>query len=307
MSKYEKWIKSPSHFLSMTGYRVADFERLLAEFGPVHDAYLKKHELNGKPRKGLRRSVIYQNSPLPSHAERLCFILFYLKHNPVQEVQAEVFEMEQAQANVYIHGLHTILQLALEQSESMPARTEADLQTALENQSGKELLHDGSEREVPRPQDTEQQKAQYSGKKKKHTVKNAFLATMLGVIVYVSPTYAGSVHDKRMADSYSIPAGFRLWQDTGYQGYAPAGVEIVQPQKKPKGKDLTSEQVQQNRDISRVRVRIEHFIGGVKRYRMVKDECRAYKNDFRDTTVGICTGLYNFRVAHKLPQYPDFQ
>lgn len=307
MSKYEKWLKNPSRFLSMTGYTIEDFDRLLPYFEHVHDEYLSKHEMNGKKKGGQRRFVIYQKSPLPSHAERLCFILFYLKHNPVQEVQADVFDMDQAQANAYIHGLHVVLKLTLARTQSLPARTDTGLQVALNNLEDKELLHDGSEREVPRPQHKEKQEEQYSGKKKKHTVKNAFIATMFGVILFVSPTYAGRVHDKRIAEGYQIPAGFTLWQDTGYQGYSPAGVRILQPDKKPKGKELTVEQKKRNRAISSVRVRIEHFIGGIKRYRIVKDECRAYKNDFRDQTIGVCTGLYNFRVINNLPQYADHQ
>jgi hypothetical protein len=33
------------------------------------------------------------------------------------------------------------------------------------------LFHDGTEREIPRPQDEEEQKENYGGKKKRHTVK----------------------------------------------------------------------------------------------------------------------------------------
>ena len=307
MPKYKSWLKTPSRFISMTGYTIEDFNRLLPYFEEAHDQYLSKHEISGKKKSGFRRFVIYQSSPLPSYGDRLCFILFYFKHNPVQEVQADLFDMEQGQANAYIHGLQTILNLALERAKCMPARTNAEFQTILKTFEDKELIHDGSEREVPRPQDKDLQENQYSGEKKKHTIKNAFVASMFGVILFVSPTYAGRVHDKSIADNYHIPPGFSLWQDTGYQGYSPVDVDIIQPTKKPKGKDLTEDQKNMNRSISSVRVRIEHFIGGVKRYRIVKDECRAYKNDFRDKIIGACTALYNFRIIENKPQYADNQ
>lgn len=307
MSKYEKWLSNPSRFLSMTGYSIDVFQRLLSFFEVAHDHYLRKYEMSGKAKSGFRRFVIYQNSPLPTHAERLCFILFYLKHNPVQELQAETFHMEQAQSNEYIHGLRKILGLALDRAGSMPARTNDELQDVLKELKINELVHDGTEREVPRPQDETAQKEQYSGKKKKHTVKNDFIATMFGTVLFVSQTCAGRVHDKRMAEQYSIPPGFAPWQDTGYQGYAPEDVLIIQPMKKPRGKELSEEQKHENASISSYRVRIEHFIGGVKRYRIVKDECRAYKNNFRDLVIGSCTRLYNFRVAMKPPQYADNQ
>lgn len=37
------------------------------------------------------------------------------------------------------------------------------------------------------------------------------------------------------------PKGIRLWQDTGYIGHIPNGVEICMPKKKPKGKELTAD------------------------------------------------------------------
>ncbi len=251
--------------------------------------------------------MIYKNSPLPDHAERLCFILYYLKHNPIQEAQADTFDMEQAQCNEYIHGLCQILTQALGMAKAMPATTNEAFQVLANKLQTKELLHDRTEREVPRPQDQDAQKDLYSGKKKKHTVKNAVIATMLGAIQYVSPNYAGPIHDKRMAEDCTIPPSFVLWQDTGYQGYAPEEVTVVQPTKKPKGGELSEEQRHENPSISSIRVRIEHFIGGVKRFRIVKDECRAYKDNFRQTIFVTCTGLYNFRVLANPPKYSDSQ
>ena len=43
------------------------------------------------------------------------------------------------------------------------------------------------------------------------------------------------------------------------------GVKTFQPQKKPKGKELTLEQKEQNRLISSIRIVIEHIIAGIKR------------------------------------------
>ncbi len=80
MSKYKSWLKNPSRFISMTGYTIEDFNRLLPYFEEAHDQYLSKHEISGKKKSGFRRFVIYQSSPLPSYGDRLCFILFYFKH-----------------------------------------------------------------------------------------------------------------------------------------------------------------------------------------------------------------------------------
>jgi len=74
-----------------------------------------------------------------------------------------------------------------------------------------------------------------------------------------------------------------LYQDTGFQGFTLAGVTILQPKKKPRGKELTPEEKEDNRLISKIRIRIEHAIGGVKRYRIVKDKIRNWKQGFRES------------------------
>jgi hypothetical protein len=198
---------------------------------------------------------------------------------------------------------------ALKLADVVPASSNEELQELLTNGEiieSKVLLHDGTEREIPRPVDDELQKENYSGKKKKHTVKNAVIIAACCLILYVSKTYtctlyevrsSGRVHDKTIADNdYTIPPGFTLLQDTGYQGFSPENVIIIQPEKKPRGKDLTKEQKESNRQKSSSRVRIEHTIGSVKRYRVVKDECRLRKNNYVNTAFLYCAALHNFRI-----------
>jgi DDE superfamily endonuclease len=309
--KYEQWLKNPIRFLAMTGYSIEKFEELLPIFSEVHDNYLRKFELSGKRRSGARRYVLYQNSPLASHSERLVFILSYLKLNPLQEAHADMFSMQQKQCNEFVHGLKVILDKTLHSLSVMPATTNEELQVklaVLEKNGAMNLLHDGTEREIPRPQNEDDQKDKYSGKKKKHTVKNAAIITMTCYVLFLSQTVNARMHDKKMADTmYSFKNGFTLWQDTGYQGYRPEGVDIQQPIKKPKGKELTAEQKAFNRYISQVRVRVEHAIGSMKRYRIVKDECRLRKNKFVNSILHTCAGLHNFRIQDNPFKYTEYQ
>ena len=300
--KYTKWAQKPNRFLAMTGYSHEAFELLLPYFKSAHDEYLSKYTLQGKPRKGYRKFVIYSNSPLPTIEERLVFILSYLKLNPLQEHHADTFDMEQKQCNTFIHGLSVILEQALQKSGAMPASTQSELETKLAelSDSERDLFHDGTERQIPRPQDPDEQKDNYSGKKKKHTLKNAIISSFLCVVLFVSPTVNGRMHDKAIADIYyTIPKDFKLWQDTGYQGYNPDGVEVKQPIKKPKGKELTDEQKKENTQVSKVRVRVEHAIGSIKRMRIVKEVCRLRKNNFPRKIFKICAALHNFRLSVK--------
>jgi hypothetical protein len=89
----------------------------------------------------------------------------------------------------------------------------------------------------------------------------------------LSATCEGKKHDKKLADEQDPPflKGSRLWKDTGFQGYEPQGVTTFQPRKKPKGGELTPQEKEANRCISRVRVRAEHSIAGVKVFRSARD------------------------------------
>ena len=53
------------------------------------------------------------------------------------------------------------------------------------------LIHDTTEREIPRPSNPEVQADFYSGKKKKHTVKNAVITTLTGLVLFVGATVPG--------------------------------------------------------------------------------------------------------------------
>lgn len=114
----------------------------------------------------------------------------------------------------------------------------------------------------------------------------------------MTPTCEGKKHDKKAANeaAYTLPEGCILIQDTGFQGFILPGVVILQPKKKPRSKELSPEDKALNRLISQLRIRVEHVIGGVKRYRIVKDKIRARKNNFRDMVMETCCGLHNFRL-----------
>ena len=128
-------------------------------------------------------------------------------------------------------------------------------------------------------------------------------------ILFLSKTVAGKKHDKKLADEsdYTLPEGSRLAQDTGFQGFAPDQVLILQPKKKPKGKPLSDLDKNRNQWLASIRVRAEHTINGVKRYRMVKDKIRTWKPGFKDAVFETCCGLHNFRLRFRPWHYPPFQ
>jgi DDE superfamily endonuclease len=129
-------------------------------------------------------------------------------------------------------------------------------------------------------------------------VKNLWLINASLLILFLSDTYTGSTHDKRMADAtpYPLPAGSRLLQDLGFLACTLPEGEVIMPIKKPRGRALTRAQRAANRRIARRRVRIEHVNSRVKRCRMVHETNRLRKVGVRDLVMEVCCALHNFRV-----------
>jgi hypothetical protein len=78
-------------------------------------------------------------------------------------------------------------------------------------------------------------------------------------ILFLSDTYAGRVHEKRIAEAtpYPLPAGSRLLQDLGFVAFTLPQVAMLMPTKKPRGQELTLEQRVANQALLQRRLRIE--------------------------------------------------
>lgn len=292
-------LKDRSRLLqSLTGLNTAEFEALLPSFGSAWDTFVEATFVN-KKRKRARGAG--RKAELLLLENKLLFILVYFRQYPTQEVQGYLFGIRQAQANEWIHRLTGVLNQALGEERQLPERRPAKLAEVLSACPELVFMIDGTERPINRPKDKDDQKTYYSGKKKGHTVKNNVITNRKGRMLYLSDTYEGKKHDKKIADEeeYCFPLGSKLLQDTGFQGYKPDGVTILQPKKKPRGGELTSEDKVLNRAISSIRVGVEHHIGGVKRCQIVAVKFRNRVAHFVDDVMETACGLHNFRVSHR--------
>ena len=119
--------------------------------------------------------------------------------------------------------------------------------------------------------------------------------------MYLSKTYQGKVHDKKICDEEKceFPEELILLQDLGFVGHKPPNLTIRMPTRASKLKPLTVLQIENNAEISRQRVKVEHAISGIKRSRIVKDKLRSRKNYLDDLVMEIACGLHNFRVRKR--------
>jgi hypothetical protein len=278
----------------LTGLNRKAFDELGEVFSAVYQETLQS---DPKPRKRARGGG--RKARLQSMESKLFFILFYFKCYPTFDVLSFLFDLERGRANRWMHRLQAILETALGKKMALPERKLESIEQFLERfPEVKEVILDGTERPVQRPQDATQQKEHYSGKKKRHTRKHITGSTRKKRVILLTKAQPGKVHDKRQLDEAelveNIPDEVRIEGDLGFQGLQNEFVNIYLPHKKPRGKKLSEEQKQKNREFSSQRVVCEHAHAGMKRYNAVSAIYRNRVPDFDDRLMLTAAGLWNF-------------
>ena len=100
---------------------------------------------------------------------------------------------------------------------------------------------------------------------------------------------------------------FKVFVDLGYLGFNNdyKTKELNIPHKKPnKSKanpnaNLTKKQKDENKEMSRQRVIVEHVIGGMKRYKCLVDKFRNKKDGVNDLFVYLAAGLWNLNILYR--------
>jgi hypothetical protein len=291
--QYTKARQNERQFKSLTSLSVEQFDTLLPIFESKWDDFIEKFNLDGTPR--MRKYVPKNEKQLPTVADKLFFILFYQKTNSLQELVASYFDLDVSMVNKWIHILSPLLDKSL--VKYAPKSRIEDVKF----KKDETYITDGSERPIQR--DTYQQEEYYSGKKGTHTMKNALIISTLGLIVWLSVTHVGRVHDKKMVEKLNINTSIILLADLGFFGWHPKNVNLILPYKKPRNtktekRELTQEQKDFNKQLAKKRVKVENVLAHVKVLRIVKDKNRNYRIGFRENLMLTACSMYNFRLKN---------
>jgi hypothetical protein len=301
MMSVEKVLKRDRLCRALTGLTPQEFQGLLTVFAAAlaHAAtekYLIDPSRSRKPGAG-------RKSFAATVGEKLFFILLYHKVYPTFDTLSFLYNRDRGNVwHAYDH-LAPVLESALGKKLTLPKRQIRSVKEFFEAfPEAKEVFMDGTERPIQRPKDKARQTANYSGKKKRHTRKNLILSNRKRRIGYVSPTTEGKEHDfqivKRTRLPEHIPKTVRIRMDTGFQGFLKEfpGHLVSIPRKKPKGRPLCRTFKEQNLRKSRIRILVEHAIGGVKRFGIVTHVFRNKQENVDDRAILITSGLWNYHL-----------
>jgi len=230
---------------------------------------------------------------------KLFFILFYFKVYPTFDLAGFLFDLDRSQANRWMHRLQPLLEEALGKKMALPKRKITSLEEFVEAFPDVErVILDGTERPIQRAKDRDQQREDYSGKKKRHTRTHLAAVAPDRQILVFSTAYPGKAHDKGILNTEGwaewIPDEVKIQGDLGFQGLQNEYVNVEIPHKKPKAGQLTDEQKAENQALARERVVGEHAFAGLKRYGIAAQVYRNRKPDFDDRSIFTAAGLWNF-------------
>ena len=191
-------------FKALTGMTREAFDKLLILFTASYEEIkLEAYERDRAERQ--RKPGGGQKGRLDTMEKKLFFILYYLKVYPTFDVLGDRFDLDRSKACTNVHNLLPVLLRALGKAGVLPTRhfeTVEEMQAAFADIT--DLFIDATERSRQRPQDTQTQQEHYSGKKKRHTVKNTVLANVRQKILFLGYTVAGSISSTSDTDYYRV-------------------------------------------------------------------------------------------------------
>jgi hypothetical protein len=127
------------------------------------------------------------------------------------------------------------------------------------------------------------------------------MVDMAGEILYLSPTYGGSVHDKKICDLEQIEFLKKtiVMTDLGFKGLSSETAQIIMPHKRKKNQILNEQQEKWNKWVSKIRVKVEHVIASIKIFRKVKEKFRGRLFAREDRVMLVACGLHNLKLKVK--------
>jgi hypothetical protein len=280
-----------------TSLTVSEFDELTRRFAAEWEALRAAKTAAGHPR--VRRPGGGPKGCLASAAAKLFFILLYYKAYPTQDVMGLLFGITQGQVSEWVRQLTAVVGQLIPLHR--PVRQARDLAQLLAEQPElREVIIDGTERQLPRPRHRGRQKRFYSGRKKRHAVKHVLVVGRRKVL-WCSPTVPARYHDKKVAQRarLRLPRQIDLLGDSGFEGLAAGPSGLITPYKRRPGRRLHWRHRRFNRLLASGRIAVEHTLCSVKRLRILRDEFRNRRSGMVDEVMMIGCTLHNFRYESR--------
>ena len=328
MNFYSKLARNPKMFLSVTGMHLHTFQELLPHFEQASlkletERKLKTVRTASERKRSAGGGRAFNNDL----ADRTLMLLLYYRLYLTQEFMTfclrllirasyarnikQVRSIIEAVVPTPERARRRILSLAKAEHQRRQKRI-GSIEEFREAYPELSFIIDGVEQPKRKPKNKQKRKSDYSGKKKRHTLKQIVTATPIGIVIDQSRSVGGRVHDfKAFKDDDSVRGVLKefgsirasLYGDSGFQGMAEMGlpVEVRLIERARRNHPLSRDQKKLNQLRSSMRVKIEHTFSRRKKYRIAGEQYRNRDEDY-DQTMNIVAGLMNLRAYERVFQ-----
>jgi DDE superfamily endonuclease/Helix-turn-helix of DDE superfamily endonuclease len=299
---YSRLSRKPLLFKSFTGLELAEFDSIYKEIESRYSQY----ELKRLSKRKRTRKVGAGNHFKLTVRDRFLMLLMYYRLYITHTLSGFLFDLDQS--NVYRDIRH--IEPLVKRCIPLPERLYNIIRRLRTVEEVKKYFPefkafiDVTEQEIQRPKDKNKKRNYYSGKKKKHTVKTQYMVNKEGKILHKSRHHKkGRQHDYTVYkdEQPQTPSQVENVLDLGYLGCEKdfPTVKYSLPIKKKRYMELTEEQIEYNKNHSKMRVIIEHTICRIKKFCIMGTK---YRNRLKryDHISDIVSGLVNYRIMNSV-------
>lgn len=227
-----------------------------------------------------------QKSRVLTLEEKLLLTLVYLRHYCTFDDLGDRFGISESYAQKLYHRYLD----RLVQHLRLPGKK------ALLDQGLQAILLDVTEQPIERP--VKGQRSYYSGKKKRHTIKAQLIVCLKTLQILLVVCGKGRTHDFALLKHcrLRILKDLKKYADSGYQGLLKLYANSFTPRKASKHHPLTAEDKQYNREVAKLRIKIEHVNRRCKIFRITKETYRGKHRQYHKVWT-VVAALVNLRYA----------
>lgn len=302
---YVELKKKPRVLKGFAGVTAQEFEELEGKALPLW----QENEQNRLARPNRQRAIGGGRQQTLPFREQLLMTLIWLRLYLVLEALGYLFGVDKSSASRYTNAVLPVLRQVGEGTLGWPEPPKRGQGKQLEQvqQEHPDLFAyvDATEQRIRRSSNDEQQKEDYSGKKKQQTRKTQIIVNENGIVRDLSCSTPGSKHDRKhfsgSGAAAKIPKETTVGGDSGYQGIQDdlPDHSVITPFKKSKHHPLTEEQKLLNQEFARGRIIVENTLCQFKHFGVLAHRFRHQVDKYDDAFRSVLA-IVNPRIQKRV-------